>query len=212
LDPKLVADIRDDSTFADFRANLFEVYRGLPKLGTGQEFLRSLAQTEETLLRPVLERAEGEASHGFLYRLGIQLTEIMFSMGTRVAFDAATHDLGLHTLASEGIGVLADRVRIGREPRIPVSVWTKLYRHHRKVADELRQVGLREGSPPQRNPWVIDEHPSMNVKTTQGLLLFDDPPLPERPVPAGYSEGNYRLCDCDSGLKWKFCCHGLRDT
>jgi hypothetical protein len=209
LSPKLVADIHDDPTFADFRANLFEVYRGLPGLGPGSDFQRYLAQTEETLLRPVLERAEREADHGFLRRLGIQVGEITVSMGARIAFDASTHQFGWHTVASEGVGVLADRVRLGQTSRSPVSVWTKLYRHRRKVADELRQIQFRPGSHAQGDPWAIDEQPSMKVKTTPGLVFFDDPPLSLQPEPTGYREGNYRLCDCGSGLKWKFCCQGV---
>jgi hypothetical protein len=66
LSPKVVADARDDSTFSDFRANLFEVYRGIPSLTPGDAFTRNLAQTEETMLRPVLERAEREAKQGLL--------------------------------------------------------------------------------------------------------------------------------------------------
>jgi hypothetical protein len=209
LSPKLVADIRDDAMFVDFRANLFEVYRAISGLGPSNDFSKSLAQTEETLLRPVLERAQREATHGFLRRLGVQAGEITFSMGARVIVDSATQQLGWHTFASEGVGVLADRVRMGRTPRSPLSVWTKLYRHQRKIADELRQVKFRPGSYPRDDAWAIDEQPSMNVRTTPGLIFLDDLPLPPKPEPTGYSEGNYRLCDCGSGQKWKFCCQSV---
>jgi hypothetical protein len=196
--------------FSDFRAKLYEVYRSIPNLGTGEEFTRHLAQTEETVLRPVLDRAEREARRGFLSRLGVDLTGIAFSIAARVAFDAATGQLGWTTTAArETIGVFADGVKI-RGSRNSLSVWTKLYRHHRTVGDELRPIQRQIGSHPQNGAWSIDDEPSMNVRITPGALLFDEMSLPTHDWPGGYAEGNYRACDCSSGLKWRFCCQSIR--
>jgi hypothetical protein len=160
LTPRIVADVRDDDTFTDFRSKLYEVYRSVPNLGTGDEFRRHLAQTEETVLRPVLDRAEREARRGFLSRLGVDLTGIAFSIAARVAFDAATGQLGWSTTAArETLGVFADGVKI-RGSRSPLGVWTKLYRHHRTVGDELHPIQRQIGSHPQDGVWSIDDEPS----------------------------------------------------
>jgi len=210
----IVADVRDDDAFASFRTKLYEVYEGIPKGGSEADFTRILAQTEETLLRPVLRDAEQAAKHGFLSRLGVGLTEFVVSLGARVAYDTATHQIGWNTAVREGVGLLADRVRIGSATRSPVSVWTKLYKHHRKIADELRLVQIQPGSEPEFevDPWHIDDEPSMELKVAPGALLFDETNLPEPLEPTGYKEGNYRPCDCGSGLKWKFCCQTVPTT
>lgn len=128
LTPKVVASVRDDDTFTDFRGKLFEVYRELPGFGPGPEFARHLAQTEEALLRPTLQHAEREAKRGFLARIGVTLAEASISVGARVLYDAQTGQLGWTTAGREVVGVLADRVRFSGA-KSPMTAWTKLYKH-----------------------------------------------------------------------------------
>src|ERR1700683_5104758 len=206
LEPKIVAEVRNDEIFADFRANLFEVYRSISDLGSGEDYSKVLGQTEETLLRPVLDRAKREAKHGLLHRLGVSATEIMIAMGMRLVFDQATGHVGWGTVASEGVGVLAERVRISEGTRRSVSAWTKLYRHHSKVEEELRHVEVQQATLTAGDPWAIGAQPTSKVTVTPGLLFVDDPELPAADVPAGFSQGDYGPCECGSGLKRKFCC------
>ncbi len=205
----LVASIRDDCTFSDFRLNLLKVYGDIPAAVQTNDWLRTLAQSEETHLRPVIERAEREARHGVLYRLGIGLAESAISVGARVAYDAQTGQFGWGTVAREAIGTIADRVRF-EGSRNPISVWTKLYRHNRTLGQEIRGVRQQAASPPSEDAWAIDAEPSLKVRITSGVMLFDEPPLDGSVDAAGYTAGDYRPCECESGRKYKFCCKGLR--
>ena len=207
LTPKVVASIRDDETFVDFREKLFEVYREVPGLGPDAKFARELAQSEEALLRPTLERAEAEAKRGFLKRAGVALTEMTVSVGARVLYDQATGQLGWNSVGREAVGVLADRVRF-KGARSPLTAWTKLYKHQRSLPEEIRRTRVQQATHPDDSAWSIDEQPSMSVRVSSGLLLFDEivPEPQSAPDGADYSEGPYRPCECGSGLKWKFCC------
>lgn len=207
LTPKVVASVRDDHAFAEFREKLFEVYQEIPGLGPDAKFTRELAQVEEALLRPTLQRAEAEARRGFLRRAGVTLTEMTVSVGARVLYDQASGQLGWNTVGRETIGALADRVRF-KGARSPLTAWTKLYKHERSLPEEIRRTRIQPATHPDDSAWVIDEQPSMNVRVSPGLLLFDEIVPEPRPTPDGahYSEGPYRPCECGSGLKWKFCC------
>ena len=208
LTPRIVADVRDDDTFADFREKLYEVYRAVPGFGPGDDYARQLAQTEETVLRPVLVKAEREANRGVLQRIGIGLTESAFAIGARLLWDQHTGQLGWNSAIRETIGVFADKVRF-QGSRDPLTAWTKLYKHHRKASDELRCLVPQAGSAPATDPWSIDGEPSMNIKVSPGIALFDEID-PAVQLPSGYTSGPYRSCPCGSGLKWRFCCQGLR--
>lgn len=208
LTPRIVTDVRNDDTFSEFRAKLFEVYRSVPGFQADDSYVRHLAQTEEAVLRPVLDRAEQEAKRGFLSRLGVGLASGAISIGARLLFDSYTGQLGWSSAARETIGVIADRVRLGGT-RDPLSVWTKLYRHQRSVSSELRRATAQPGSVPASPPWMIDDQPSMNIRVSPGLLLFDEVAEFDVSPPTGYQSGPYRACGCGSGLKWKFCCQGV---
>jgi hypothetical protein len=62
-----------------------------------------------------------------------------------------------------------------------MTAWTKLYKHHRKLGDEVRRVAPQPGNRPDQSAWHIDDEPSMNVRITPCVLLFDDPPLAIQP-------------------------------
>lgn len=209
LTPAVVADVRNEDPFLDFRANLFEVYQQIPTLGPGQQFSRDLGQLEETLLRPALAQAKREAERGLLSRFGGALAEMAMSVGARVLYDAHTGQLGWATAGREVVGVLADRVA-RRGGTKSSTAWTKLYRHHRSVVDELTMTRPMDGNAPDRAPWHIDDEPSMSVTVSPGTVLMVQQPVPPVDLPHGaYREGEYRQCECGSGLKWKFCCKDL---
>jgi hypothetical protein len=173
LTPKVVADVRDDDTFVDFREKLHEVYRSVPGFGPDADFDRHLAQSEEAALGPVLQQAEREAKRGFLARLGVGLAESVLSIGARVLYDSQTGQLGWTTAGPEVVGILADRVKFSRT-RDPLTTWTRLYRHQRSVGYELQLTERQAGSNPQGQPWTIADEPSMTVHVTPGIALRDE--------------------------------------
>ena len=207
LSPHLVADLHHDETFAEFRSNLFEVYKNI-RPGSGEAAERERAQTEETLLRPILERAQREAESGYLSRLHINLAGSAMSVAARIIVDQATGsgDLGT-SMIREGVGAIVDGLPLKRRS---LSVWAKLYRHERGVAQEVLDVQDQPPSHPGEGPWFVAPTPSMNVSVTPGIGSID----PDLPTSQGhstsYTQGVYRLCECGSGLKFKFCCAGIK--
>lgn len=209
LTPKVIADVHDAEPFAEFRTKLFEVYRQVPNLGPGAKYDHDLAQLEETLLRPTLQRAEREASQGWLARAGASATEFVVSVGARLGVDAVSGGLDWTDVGKEVVGEVADRV-VRRGGRRPATVWTQLSRHHRSILDELAMTSQQAGNRPAEEPWYIGPEPSMSVTISPGIVLVDQVPIPSAPkADDDYREGPYRPCECGSGLKWKFCCRGV---
>jgi hypothetical protein len=208
LTPRLVASVRDDDTFVDFRAKLFDVYRSIQGSAGDENLGRIIGQTEKTMLGPVLLRVEKAARHGFLYRAGAGLLPTAFSIGAQLLYAKTTGGLSLSDAGQVAIGELADRVPFKRT-RDPLSAWTKLHRHKRTPNDDVQRIGTIPAQPVGEKPWEIDEKPSMNVRITAGKILFDDVPVGAASQPVGFAGGDYRACECNSGRKWKFCCKEL---
>lgn len=209
LTPKVLAEIRDDDSFAEFRASLLQVYKEIPRIDASRHFTRDLAQTEETLLRPVIERTRREADRGWLRRIGVALAETTMSVGARISYDVATGDLGWQSAGREIVGTLADRVRAKGAPN-PNTAWIKLHRHKRTIRDELPASAPQPATPQSISPWHIDSTPSMTLRVSPGVLLLDDLPL-RTPTPQteATESPDTKTCDCGSGLATASCCRGL---
>ncbi len=84
-------------------------------------------------------------------------------------------------------------------------------KHSRSARDELRGVEVSSTGAPDR-PWGIPTTASMDVTIADGELLIDhfsSAPQPAAQQSTGFVERPYRLCECGSGLKFKFCCKTL---
>ena len=222
LTPQLISEIHDDDAFAGFRAELFDAYRGLPTDATPDEFARYVGEAESAKLTPRIKQAERLAKRGPLARMGVQLLEAAVHMSTAYLIDAAKNEVGGSTVMQGTASYLLGKLT-GGNATDSVRIWTRLSQHKRTVDSEIErlryQVGedadsesLVQGSTRER-AWHIADQPSMSVKTTPGLIVFDDAFQVRMESDAGgYSEGPYRPCPCGSGLKWRFCCRTVPRT
>jgi len=113
LTPSVVAKVRSDDSYEEFRAQLHSVYSGLPIGAPDEEVSKYLFDQERALLAAPLKAAERELSRGLLGRLGATLTSRRFSLAAGVAVDLTlgTPGLatGLHAARTAAEGVAASR-------------------------------------------------------------------------------------------------------
>ncbi len=213
LTPSLIAKLRDDDNFASFRAELHQTYAGAPVEAGESEVAAYIADQEQALLAPRIRQAAAAVDRGVLDRVGISLTGSGFNLLSGLAVDLAA--------GTSGLGVVAGATKTAIEgwmQRRNVtgsrSIWSALVRHNRSVAHEVSGVQAVAGSTEPSDFWGIPEHPSRTVVVSRGALLTDFVPSAAADPSAthGYSAGSYRACDCGSGLKFKFCCRGIRPS
>ena len=209
LTPRLVAQIKDDEAFGSFRSDLIKTYRDIPKTASDADVRRYIAENESALLQPQIERAELAAKRGWLARAGAELVDAAIQIGVGVAADAVAGRANEQSVAREGLGYLVDRVRSPRRTRDSLTVWTKLARHRRSIEQELELTVFQRASEPFQKAWPQPAEPAMAYTVTEGIVLFDDPPLPAPAELTGYQQGEYSPCPCGSGYKWHFCCRGV---
>jgi hypothetical protein len=215
LTPDVVAKVRRDDSYEDFRAQLHAVYADFPVGVSEDEASEYLRDQERALLSGPLKEAERHLDRGVLRRLGAALTKGSFKIATGLAADAI---LGTPLLAtSVATAKTAAEVAAENRPQGPQRVWNALVQHSRKVEQELTGVQERHGERVQSGAqgdvpyWGIPDTPSMSVAITAGLTLCDY--MPPRHVAAlerGHQEEAYGPCPCGSGLTFRYCCRNLR--
>lgn len=217
LTPAVVADVRDDDNYAEFRAQLYNLYRDLSVHANEEDAKLQLAEAEETLLRRPLERAQANVERGVLGRMRIAATDVVMKFGVSMALGTAySPDRSLLEVAGEtglreGLEKLGRALR-GKQPSgDPVTVWQKLYAHNRAADEELQRIASQPGQN-QEGPkyWGIPEKPSMDVTVSTGAMIIDY--FPEFDKPQGSESDVYRDCECGSGRKYKFCCRDLEQS
>lgn len=209
LTPGVIAELHDDDAFGAFRAQLHTVYQNLPVSSDATQIGAYVLDQENALLRPHLVAAEKAADSGRLGRVTARLPGVILSLGTGLLVELASATPALGVAAAAGATV-AQAVRDSRKRnKSPQVIWNALVRHHRTVGQELVGVQKQPLSGPTGDPWHIPEKPSMSVTISPGALIWDGPPLERPHTPQGYSQGNYRPCDCGSGQKYRFCCTNL---
>jgi hypothetical protein len=209
LTPGLVAKLHGDENFADFRADLHSIYQGTPVAADEAEVSAYIADQEAALLIPKLQRAEKELDRGTLARVGTAISDSSFALAAGVMTD---FKLGTHGAAT-GLATLpqiVDRWRTSRKSDSSQTIWTALVRHNRTVRQELADVVSQSGATSSEY-WGIPAAPLASVVISKGLAILDSVPRPpDVTVPlTGYTEGPYRICECGSGRKFKFCCQGI---
>lgn len=217
LTPDVIAKIHDDDGFGAFRRQLHTVYSNVPTEESEENIRRYLLDQEQALLTPELQKAERSADRGPIKNLGVTLTQNVFGFSTGLAAGAITRDpLAATMVGAAGAAAQARLTEtIGAAPA--QRVWSALVKHQRSVHHELRGVKVQESTPTGSEPnepfWGIAEVASMHVTVSAGELLIDHFPAAHEQSsveqPGGYVEGPYRLCECGSGRKFKFCCKPL---
>jgi hypothetical protein len=147
LTPKIVADIHTDSHYAEFREQLYNVYRDVPTHGSAEETARYLMEAEEALLRPSLDGARAEVERGFFAGLGVRVADLTMSLVTSLAVATvfSPEQSPVQVAAEAGVREgIAGLLRSPERMQGPVPVWQKLYAHHRTVRDELERVSVQE--------------------------------------------------------------------
>ncbi|MEZ4483019.1 MAG: hypothetical protein R3B97_18140, partial [Dehalococcoidia bacterium] len=223
LSPAIIAKVRDDAGFGEFRAELHGVYRDIPMSG---DISRHVAEAEKALLLPKLINLRKSVATGPLSK-AVSLAPAAFRLAATFATQAAGAGLVGGTLgakelfgfafgaaAAEGVNAVSGVMSSGLPSSRPV--WTELVAHQRTAVSETRahpsaaNYDQQEGAP----FWGVPEKPSLSVHITSGALVFDSVPKPpnagEARVSAPRSAGpRYRTCDCGSGTSFKFCCERL---
>lgn len=214
LTPSVVAKVRNDDSYEEFRSQLHTVYAGFPVGAPDDEAAKYLFDQERALLSGPLKEAERELSRGILGRLGAALTKGRFNIATGLAADAV---LGTPLVAT-GIGAAKTAVAAAADnrPQGTQRIWSALVKHSRKIEQELNGVqelaGVRVESGAQSKApyWGIPATPSMSVAMTAGLILRDSIPPRAIELPQGGDrEGAYAPCSCGSGLGFRYCCRNL---
>jgi hypothetical protein len=213
LTPKVVAAVHEDESFGEFRRQLYEIYSEVPGDSTHERQIY-LRDRERAKLRPILDAAKKDADRGPLYRAGVRYGGHAFGIAAGVAAEAFLPSGGI---AGASVATLVEIVKAKlatKEGTSSTPVWTTLAKHHRNASHELQAVP-QPGNTVQESEldryWGIRPEPSMNLVVTPGAAFADFIPLPQiEPTKAeGYQEGEYRLCECGSGLKFRFCCRGI---
>lgn len=224
LSPRLVRDVHDDNSFAEFRGTLHEVYQATPVDDSAQAeaYLRD---QENALLRPLIAAAEHGASEGLLTRLGASLTGNKYGIAAALAADTTLGTVGAATALTVAGTFLDD---LSRRRKGVQRIWSSLVAHNRSAADELDGVtwvpasnesrdsaAPSEVDPATASPWGVPAEPTaMSISVTAGQLIWDADPRtlvePEIDEQARYRLGVYGPCGCGSGRKNRFCCRGLK--
>lgn len=98
LTPDLLSRLVKEDAFVDFRSQLYSVYRDVPVVFDEEEYLRLIGEAEESVLRPILDRAEAAVRRGVLSRLGIEVVRFTLYLSSAVSVDVlAGNGPGLRT-------------------------------------------------------------------------------------------------------------------
>ncbi|MPY12224.1 hypothetical protein [Arthrobacter bussei] len=223
LSPRLIRDIHDDDSFAEFRSTLHEVYQATP-VEDATQAEAYLRDQENALLRPLIAEAERGASEGLLNRLGASLTGNKYGIAAALAADVVFGTVGAATALTVA-GTFLDDLPGRRKG--PQRIWSSLVAHDRTAANELDGVtrmpasnagrdkaAAAEGDAATVSPWGVPSQEAMSISVTAGELIWDADPRtlvePEIDEQARSRLGVYGPCRCGSGRKNRFCCAGLQ--
>lgn len=172
LTPEVVAQIRDDDSYSEFRRELYQVYATVPDQVSGAERRRHIREAEEALLRPQLEKIERNMKQGPLSRLGFSRFGVV-----RIAATVLT---GLATIGLDpvtGVGTLGEVVQNfvqrNREKGSAV-IWKKLYDHSRSVQTEFSDQKSK-GEPRSKPYWGASLEDGLKATVTE-MVYEDFPP------------------------------------
>ncbi len=214
LTPAVLAKMHQDDSFAAFREDLHKVYQQAPVEQGEEQLAAYIADQEDAMLRPRIQAAERSVAAGPLEKLGAVVSGSAFSLAAGLTVDALAGTKGIATGASllKTLGEKWLERHKSQDSSSPL--WSALVRHSRGVQDELRSVQAVEAAAgtASENAWGIPERPSMSVTVSRGALLADWMPGTPTALSSqheGYSEGDYRPCDCGGPRKYRFCCKGI---
>lgn len=215
LTPEVVASLRDDEAFGQFRSALFDTYRHISTVARDEDVDHEIRIAEDSRIAPVLATIQKELDRGLLGRLGAGVGRGIVSFAAGIVTGNLTGLPPLANLMTAGVAgaatILQDLMDKRRfDPAGPGgAIWSKLYEHGRTVAVELPSAEVKESTADQAEFWGIPEHPSRSVHVTSGIILPDWIPElvdSQEQGPVGGASNPYGLCSCRSGQKWKFCC------
>lgn len=213
LNAKVVATVHDDDNVAEFRRQLHETYGELPA-ASPQDRSTYLRDREDATLRPLVDAARRDADRCALSRAGVRYGGDAFALGAGIVAEAVFPTGGAAAVATTTIiEIIKRKLDAGRDQTSAI-VWTTLARHGRRAARELPardQPAIPGPDQPGDLKWGIPAEAGMNVVVSSGSVLFDfiQGELPMDEDASAYQQGPYRLCDCASGRKFKFCCAGV---
>lgn len=226
LTPSLVSDIRGDDSFSAFRAALFEAYRGISPDVTPEELAQQVAEAERALLSPHIESAERSAKSGLLAKLGVELTTLTAQMSNAFLLGTMRGQVDVTTPVQGATAYALGKLSGPKDQVTPRPIFMKLSKHQRKLSDEVSNVNYQPAvNSPSKNPlaagadaleakgWGIDDEPSLTVRVSGGVVLFESARPDWEPMPGTGSEhSRNQQCACGSGTKWKKCCRDVPDA
>ncbi|WP_251149951.1 hypothetical protein [Cellulosimicrobium sp. Marseille-Q4280] len=208
LSPDLIARVHDDDAFGAFRRDLHFAYQNAP-VGDADALDLFARDQDREILTPSIERAESAASSGFLREFGVKLKNSSFGILAGFTVDLLAGTPGLATAAGAGVPVVSSYVEGRKTDKSSLPIWTALVKHQQQFSEEVS--GVQTSTSQMGDRWGIPPEPSMSVSVSEGASISDwFSAGREDPEVRGYVEGNYRPCDCGSGLKHKFCCESIR--
>ncbi|MEO8608333.1 MAG: hypothetical protein ABI690_10645 [Chloroflexota bacterium] len=168
LTPDIIATIRDDDNFSEFRHELYDIYADVPSDLSGSEIRRHIKEKEEAKLRPTLDKLERSEAKKPLSSFGFSRIGVL-RLAATVAIGLAS-PVGI-TLAT-GAGVLGEvfqRYAQREHEKGSIVIWKKLYNHSRTIKTEF-------GEPLPPNPdlkkpyWGIPLVDGLKVSMTEGMV------------------------------------------
>lgn len=214
LTPKLITKIHNDDNFASFRSQLHTVYEATPIERSEDDIESYIMEQEQALLTPAIERATRTVEKGAIGRLGIRLAGPAIGFGLGMVANTATGSPVITTGAGIAGPFLQAAWESRRKPRAN-PVWAELVKHHRSHSQEMKGIRYRQSTGAESAYWGHPGAARTNTVTiSEGNFLVDylrpsRGPSVEHSV-RGYTQGVYHICECGSGLKYKFCCKDVR--
>ncbi|QDW62067.1 hypothetical protein [Oerskovia sp. KBS0722] len=208
LSPDLIARVHDDDAFGAFRRDLHFAYQNAP-VGDADALELFARDQDREILTPSIEKAESAASSGFLREFGVKLKNSSFGILAGLTVDVLAGTPGLATAVGASVPMVSSYVDGRKMDKGSLPIWTALVKHQQQFSEEVS--GVQSSTSQTGDRWGIPPEPSMNVSISEGATISDwISEGREDPEVRGYAAGNYRPCDCGSGLKHKFCCETLR--
>jgi hypothetical protein len=214
LTPEIIADIRDDDNFAQFRMHVSDVYRNIPQTTDSDALKKIIAELEETYLAPVLAKIQDDVSKGALSKIGIQLLEsgIRIAGGVLIGgfLDPSISAMkyGIASLATELLSVFTNQKTTNNGN---VVIWERLFNHQQSTINQFQNYSPVDAKGAANNSWDINIENPLSISITSGTILMDiNQNLAKNKSAEKFPPENiYDLCPCKSGRKFKFCCKGL---
>ncbi|MEZ4670431.1 MAG: hypothetical protein R3E39_21195 [Anaerolineae bacterium] len=173
LNPQVIADIRNDDNFVDFRRELYQIYADVPQGASGSDMRRHIREAEEVLLRPILQKLEVSEKKRPLSGLGFTRIGVLRMAATVLLGLAAPTGIGTAT----SVGVLGEVVQrfVQRDRTKGASViWRKLFNHGRSIKEEFDSQ-VKGITPPRKPYWGIPFKDGMQAIVTEAIYVSATP-------------------------------------